>query len=265
LTTFAVSMMRNEIDVVAGVVRHMAAEVDHVIVADNGSTDGTRERLDQLAAELPLTVVDDPEVGYYQSEKMSRLADQAGAAGAVWVVPFDADELWTSPLGRIRDVLALTPGNIAPAGLYNHWCTAVDDQDEPDPFRRIVWREAEPAKLPKVAFRWRLGSMIHQGNHGVDIPGPRCEQPGILAVDHFPYRSEDQFVAKGVQGAAAYRATDLPEGQGAHWRMYGEIFDLHGRDGLASVFRQHFYYMSPVDSGLVREPAPYRRWEPCPQ
>jgi hypothetical protein len=258
--TYGISMVRNERDVVDGVVRHMAAEVDHLIIADNGSTDGTRDVLDQLARELPLTVVDDPEPGYYQSRKMSVLAALAGTAGATWVVPFDADEIWYSRHGRVADALALTPGNVAVARLYNHFATAVDPPG-PDPFRTMVWRQAQPGALPKVAFRWRNGATIHQGNHGVDLPGPRVEVPDVVELRHFPYRSVEQFAAKALQGAAAYAATDLPPDQGAHWRLYAEAARRHGVEALHEHFRRHFWHFAPLDAGMVHDPAPYRRWE----
>ncbi len=260
MTTIAVSMVRNELDVIDGCVRHMAGEVDALIVADNGSTDGTRDVLDQLAGELPLTVLDDPDPAYYQSAKMTALADRAGAAGATWVVPFDADEVWYSPHGPIRDALALAAGNVAPAVLYNHWGTAVDPAGA-DPFRTMRWRDAKPGTLPKVAFRWRPGATIHQGNHGVDIPGPVHRAEGVLQLRHFPYRSAAQFVSKARQGAAAYRATTLPTSMGAHWRLYGQVLDEHGPEALEDHYRRYFWRLVPVDAGMVEDPAPYRRWE----
>lgn len=261
--TIAITMVKNELDTVAGVIRHMADEVDHIIVADNGSTDGTRDILNDLAEELPLTVLDDPDPAYYQSIKMSALAAKAAEMGAVWVLPADADEIWVSHHGRIRDSLALAVGyNVAQAKVFNHYCTAVDP-DSPDPFCRMQWHSPTPIGLPKVAFRWHPGAVIHQGNHGVTLPGPVATLPDVLEVRHFPYRSAEQFVLKGVQGAAAYKATDLSPGTGAHWRMYGEIYERHGREALEDVFRQHFFYLSPIDSGLIHDPAPYRRWLPA--
>ncbi len=83
---------------------------------------------------------------------------------------------------------------------------------------------------------------------------------GVLQVRHFPYRSAAQFVRKAITGAAAYACTDLPPDQGAHWRAYGEIAERHGTEALADVFREHFWFRSPTDSGLVHDPAPYMRW-----
>ena len=95
-------MVKDEADIVAATVAHMCGQVDAVIVADNNSTDGTRDILDGL----PVTVVDDPDPAYYQSRKMTALAGRARVEfDATWVIPFDADEWWYSPHGRIADVL----------------------------------------------------------------------------------------------------------------------------------------------------------------
>lgn len=258
MTVFGVSMCRDEADVIAGTLRHMADEVDELIVADNRSVDGTREILAGLATILPLTVLDDLDPAYEQSRKMTALAQRAAERGATWIVPFDSDELWYGP-SRVADVLEQADDcNVATAALYNHLATALDEPDV-DPFRSMVWRQREPGPLPKVAFRWQSGAVIHQGNHGVTLPAGAIEKP-LLEIRHFPARSAEQFVRKGVNGAEAYALTDLPETEGAHWRGYGRLVDAHGPDVLGEVFRQHWWYLSPVDAGLICDPAPYQRW-----
>lgn len=259
MSVVGIAMVKDEADVIAGTLRHMADEVDRLIVADNGSTDGTRDILADLARELPLKVENDPVPAYYQSEKMTAMADRAHAAGATWIVPFDADELWYAP-DRIRLVLAGLPAEvtIAQATLYNHLRTAVD-LDDPDPFRSMVWRQRHPGALPKVAVRWAPGAVIHQGNHGADHPNPVTVT--ALELRHFPARSAEQFTSKSLNGAAAYAtATNLPADMGAHWRSYGQLVEAHGEQVLADVFREHWWYLSPTDSGLVHDPAPYMRW-----
>lgn len=261
MSIWGVSLVKDEADVIAGTLRHMADEVDWLMVADNGSTDGTREILDQLTNELPLTVVDDPDPAYHQSIKMTALADKAHADGATWIVPFDADELWYAAADRVRTVLPGLPPDctVAWATLFNHLRTAAD-LDDLDPFRSMVWRQREPGALPKVAIRWAPGAVIEQGNHGAQHPhGVAGVQ--VLELRHFPARSAEQFVRKGINGAAAYRAaTDLPMDMGAHWRSYGQLVDAHGAQVLAEVWKQHWYYLSPTDSGLIYDPPPYMRW-----
>lgn len=258
MAVFGISMVRDEADVIVGVMRHTADEVDHILVADNGSTDGTRELLDELARELPMTVLDDTEPAYYQSQKMTKLANQAHGMGASWIVPFDADELWVTRHGRIRDYLGQAQRSIVTADLYNHFATALDLED-PDPFRALIWRQRRPMTLPKVAVKWHPSAVIHQGNHGASHPDGERSVAG-LEIRHFPYRSVDQFVRKAVNGAEAYRLTELPQELGAHWRGYGAIYQQYGRGALERVFLDHFWYLSPMDSGMVQDPAPYLRW-----
>jgi glycosyltransferase involved in cell wall biosynthesis len=260
--TFAVSMVKDEADVIEGTLRHLASEVDRIIVADNGSTDGTIEILDKLTHELPLEVIDDQEPAYYQSEKMSRLAARAARDGATWIVPFDADEIWYCHWGRLREVFADLPAeiNVVPAKLYNHFATALDPAEEPDPFRRMMWRQRQPGAMPKVAFRWERDAVILQGNHGIELPSGAQVFDAQTELRHFPYRSAEQMVRKARNGAAAYAATTLSETAGAHWRQYGALLDAYGEHVIEDVFREHFWFLSPVDADMVHDPAPYLRW-----
>lgn len=261
MSTWAVTMVRDEADIIEGTIRHMADEVDGLVVADNLSTDDTRKILDAVANDLtvPVVVLDDPDPGYRQSDKMTHLARHAVDLGATWIVPFDADELWYTPAGRIADVLASTHVGIAEARLFNHFPTDVDPH-EPDPFDRIIWRQPQPGALPKVAFKWQTDAVIEQGNHGVWLPNKVLREP-ILEIRHFPYRSESQFIRKARNGAAAYRATNLPEEVGAHWRSYGDLLDRHGEAALLDVYHRYFQFLSPTDEGLTPDPAPYLRWQ----
>jgi len=270
-----ICMVKDEADVIVHTLRHMAEEgLDAIFVIDNGSRDGTRQALThtvavyadtwQIPAELfQLEVTDDPDPAYYQSAKMSALADRVGQEFGIgtWIVPFDADELWLAR-DRVAMVLQGLPRTtrVARASLFNHFCTLLDREDS-NPFLAMRWRQAVRAGLPKVAFRWEPGAVIHQGNHGVTLPTQLVpDSADTLEIRHFPYRSANQMVRKARNGAAAYRATSLPESEGAHWRAYGRIIDEHGEEALREVFREHFWYRSPTDSGMVLDPAPWCRW-----
>jgi glycosyltransferase involved in cell wall biosynthesis len=267
---WAVSMFKDEADVAYHTVMHLAGEgVDGIIVADNGSTDGTRAELERAAADLAasgmeeerrcrLIVVDDPEIGYYQSRKMTALADQAGELGAHWIVPFDADEIWYGK-ERMADMFRTMSQatGVVHAVLYNHFRTGLD-LDVVNPFQSMTWRQPGPGALPKVAFRYKKGAVIHQGNHGVD--GVRGAVASGLLIRHFPYRSWEHFKRKAENGAKAYEATDLAAAEGAHWRGYGQILERHGEGALKEVYDRYFQFLSPVNEGMVEDPAPFRRF-----
>src|SRR5678815_676623 len=73
-----VSMVRDEEDIVGVTVRHMLEHVDHVLIADNMSVDGTPCVLKEIERETGrVTVISDDEPAYMQSQKMSRLARRA--------------------------------------------------------------------------------------------------------------------------------------------------------------------------------------------
>lgn len=245
-----IARVKDEQDIIATTVGHMLTQVDRVIVEDNGSTDGTLDILNALDVE----VLRDDSIGYYQSRAMSRLARYAAERGADVVIPFDADELWYSPFGAIREVLANHPAaSIYKAALYDHIATGADTPDT-DPVQRMAWRRREPTPLPKVAVRVRPKVTIHQGNHGADY-GDTID--GLLVVRHYPYRSVEQFVSKVRNGAAAYAATDLPEDMGKHWRDYGRLLEAGGPDAIADVFRAWFWTANPRANGtLICDPAP---------
>lgn len=254
MTTFGVTVVKDEADIIGTTVAHMLGQVDAVLVIDNGSTDGTRDILDAL----PVTVVDDDEPAFYQGRKMTRLAAIAAEQGAEWVVPFDADEWWYSPFGRISDVLAkLDRHSVAPAKLFDHVPTALDP-DEPDPVRRIGWRRRNVSPLPKVAARTHPDLTIADGNHSANFgrfAGRRIN--GQLIVRHYPYRTAEQMIAKALKGAAGLGLTDLPESTGQHWRDYARLVQTHGDQTLADVFTGHFYSDNPhADPSLIFDPAP---------
>ena len=268
MTVVGISRVKNEGDIIRGTLLHTATEVDLMIVVDNASTDSTADILAELVAQqLPLIVMHDPDPAYRQSAKMSALADRAAAecgyAGDTWIVPFDADELWYAPHRRLRDTLPRVADPIAVARLTNHLRTTQDIAD-PDPFRSMVWAQPEPQGLPKVAFRWEPGAIIHQGNHDVTLPsgGARVD---ALGVRHFPVRSVAQFISKARHGAAAYAAApELPEDMGRHWREWGRLTDGQleaGYYGTAGPDEapNGWFYQHP-ERWLRRRPAPYRRW-----
>lgn len=245
-----IAKVKDEADVIQVIVRHMLDQVDHVLVADNASSDGTREILEALPVEL----IDIPDVAHYQGRHMTDLTARAAGRGAEWVVPFDADEFIYSPFGRLADVIAAHGADIYPVGIYEHRSTA-SDPDEPNPLRRMGWRTRELSPLHKVACRTSIPVRLAEGNHqAVYEPSIVWEQ---LIMRHYPYRSLEQFISKVRNGYAGRRATDLPEDQSVHLRELGALLEQEGEEGLERKFYADFWVETPEsDPELIFDPAP---------
>ena len=232
-TTLGIAMVKNEQDSIEVFVRHNLCFLDHLVVVDNGSVDGTRPVLTHLAAEFPnLVLAEDGEFGYNQSERMTRwLHEYQARFAADFVLPLDADEFLDIPGERtFHDVLQEIPeggcGQIP-------WCTYVltpgTDASGKDPFRAMQHRRRNelPARF-KAVLRLdgqpATGLELTQGNHAVRKTSGRKMQ--VMRLDglrllHYPLRSLDQAKAKCIVGWMAYLALDPRAGdtkQGYTWR-----------------------------------------------
>lgn len=258
-------MVKDEIDILPYTIKHMLTQVDQLIIMDDGSSDGTYEflvRHEEYGNKLLIPFADELEWrdGYYQSEKMTALAQAARELGATWVVPFDADELWTSQWGTIKEVCENHEDTygIIRADLFDHMRTGLDPWVSCYTPANINWRRVNPLPLPKVACRATEDLVIEQGNHGAryNVPARMTEEAPIV-VHHYPYRSHEQFIRKVRNGAAAYAKTDLPETAGAHWRQWGKFTD----EQLIELFDTYYYVPDPTKPYVidgVEQPALYK-------
>lgn len=251
MSALAVSMVRNEADVIEPVVRQMATQVDRLVVADHRSTDGTREILEELAADLDLQVVDDPQVGHGQGETLTALARQGAREGFDWIVPFDGDEWFYSPHGRIADVLAECPQSLVFAPSYTHLATGVDDPGVGDPVKRLGWREPNPVPLPKVACRAAKDLKIGQGNHVAVYDDDVETVRGKFAIRHFQYRSAEHFERKIRERVSVMAKTDHRGRFSGHWLRHGDVLERAGPGALEAVYREQHYREDPRAEAMV--------------
>jgi glycosyltransferase involved in cell wall biosynthesis len=117
MTVAGICICKDEADIIRITIEHMLTQVDRVYVLDNMSTDGTTDILRYLFAEHRGRMFwgIDKEPAYYQSRKMTELAHRVHDLDQSidWIVPFDADEIWTSGWApRLADRLQV---------LGSHW------------------------------------------------------------------------------------------------------------------------------------------------
>lgn len=102
-------LVRDEVDIIEDNIRfHAEQGVAQFVVTDNGSVDGTREILADLAREFPLEVFDEPRQTIDQDIWVTRMAYWLrDFCETDWVINNDSDEFWIPKEGNLIEALSL--------------------------------------------------------------------------------------------------------------------------------------------------------------
>jgi Glycosyl transferase family 2 len=260
----AISVVRNEADILESFVRYHLQLAGHLLLVDHCSEDGSRWLLEQLKNEgLPLTVQHDDSAVNSQNVRMTMLMRKAFAEyGADWVLPLDGDEFLVAE-GDLKEILANVPGGMFP---LVPWRTYVPSGNEAgfDVLSAITDARAEETPLyckiavPRTCDWQRVIMQI--GSHGVEITDGKpayhpCPQ---LRLAHFPVRSERQLRAKILHGYASHLLRkDIRPGEMFHWKQLVNRCMLPEPIGADELRRIAMHYPDPADGtdrALVSRP-----------
>jgi hypothetical protein len=232
---WAVSMVRNEADIIEAFVRHNLAFLDGLAVLDHGSTDETFEILSRLNAEgLRVARLRTSDAAFFQGSRITALARECfERTDADFVFALDADEfIRSSSRSVVERVLTEVPPTVYPV---HQWRTYVPTSFEP-PFGphclRFRLRE-EPIARSKViiprSFLERTHEMVSEGNHWIADTRTQTRAPyehiapDALSLAHCPIRSARQLESKVRLGYQAMLAGGSPRAtMGSHWREISE-------------------------------------------
>lgn len=226
---FALMMVKNEIDVIESNINYLITQdIDEIFIADNLSTDGTYEAIQRLRWHntMPIYLIRDEEIGYYQSNKMNRWSRQCFQMGADYVIPIDADEIWYSldNTKTLGEAIKNTDADIFVANSVDFIPTIYDDYNESNFIKRITHRKLNSDSFSAVAFNYYNNYELEMGNHDIkNHQGKRLAN--VIGIRHYQYRSYPQFVKKVRNGKAAYDNTNFPDFMGSHWRKLGAMND----------------------------------------
>jgi hypothetical protein len=207
----ALTVVRNELDILEVFVRYHLELVDHMVIADHRSIDGSSELLRELEGEgLPVTVRPLTSPLFHQRQTMTELMwETAETMRPDLVLLLAADEFvasdGTQPVRAALESLTDTAPTTFPWRIYVP--TPEDDQPDPNPLTRIVHRRAsEPRQRYKVAVPGRFARDrdygLSNGNHRLVLWGSRAEVAAVnapgLFLAHYPVRTVEQLSAKLV-------------------------------------------------------------------
>lgn len=252
-------LVRDECDVIESNIRfHAAAGVDYFIVTDNGSVDGTRERLVELAREFQIELIDEPSHTIDQDQWVTRMAEHVRDSGSAdWLIHNDADEFWCADNGDLKaalqaDVATVSGDSVGVLLVPRHNLVASREQalDNSTLFDTVCHSVESTLPLALDARRWndtdehilvrtlpgkvitRVDGLesVDYGNH--DASHALAQAPSEhIVIHHYPVRSFAQFEKKVRNyGESLAANTRFKPGVSLHLRYWYERYlagELH--------------------------------------
>ena len=225
MTVFMTLLVRDEEDILdANLKYHLEQGIEHFIITDNLSIDGTRDILSHYESCGVATVINETDNNYSQAKWVTRMASMAYAKGAHWIINNDADEFWLASDGSTlkhwfeSEIIH----NCVRAYRHDFICRK---NGLGDFWMHMIWRKrnstnplGEPLP-PKMAHKAQDGLSVSQGNHDVEGFDYKHIKNSGLEILHFPIRSASQYLRKIKNGGNAYaNNTELDENIGTTWR-----------------------------------------------
>jgi hypothetical protein len=267
-----VMYVRDEEDVLEENLRvHLALGVDHFLIVDHKSADGTPEILRRYAEAgfADTTRNDSDRFQHMESEWGTDLARRAATEhGADWVLHADAGEFWWPLAGDLKQALAQIPDRygaaLAPRVEY------VPRPDGAGSFaERMTVRERFSRVHPKVAHRGHPEVEVPSGAHAVTVPGwqgpPHVGRASLRAggnrfegsdrwtptapvwptrLLHFPVRGSEHFARRAELALFA-------TGRNAERRRTREMLEAHEQGRLSELFGELAYDDDAVAKGIA--------------
>ena len=251
-----IAMVGNEADIVEAFVRDNLAYLDHLVIAEHNTFDGTREILAALLDEgLPLTIrrIETP-VFWQAAVTNDLLLEAMERFDPHWIVPLDADEfLEAESRAALEAELAGMTSCHGRLRWIHHVPTELDDERQEHPGRRIRHRYVYPTPDPALnPYAWKLmlnsrliGPYLdrydlEKGSHRVVFKGVRLlsaqpvEALTHTVLRHYPVRSFDQLTVKAGLAVLQGNLAGRNETGGTHTPRLHRLV-VQGRRELADL------------------------------
>jgi Glycosyl transferase family 2 len=247
-------LVRNEADIINDhVAFHLAAGIDLVIAADNGSTDGTTEMLETYTRDGYVHRFDLPDP-FSQIEVVTRMARLAATEfGADWVVNSDADEFWWPRTGTLKELLGAVPFRFGSVrGMWRNFVARPDDGRSFAERMTIRSQKTTHGVHPfnphfKTVHRASPDVEVGGGNHDVSGSG-LTPLFGWYPIDilHFPIRTAEQFERKFLR----WWEITAVDGEASN-PYYNEVRDAHREGRIHELYEPFVVDDKQLSSGLA--------------
>lgn len=209
-------IVKNEEDILPFVLSNTLNQVDKIFIINNNSVDATEDII--LSFKDKIEYYENKKEFYNHSEWMTSLANMAIKNKFDWIVPIDGDEIWNN-----LSILKNSQYNFFVIDtIKNHMFT--DYTGYFHPFKMPYYKEE---KTMRNAFRSAFPiEKITEGSHYIKGINTRITSyNSLISIDHYPFRSESQYIRKVTEGAAAMMARKTHPSEAWHWKNLAENLD----------------------------------------
>lgn len=208
---YAISLVKNEVDIIEHCLRSAALWAEKIFVYDNGSTDGTWELVQKLAAEIPVIIAWKQDgKPFYEGlrgevyEAFHHLAEE----GDWWCFRLDSDEIY--PYNPADELLKIEEKYQVVAKESIEYVLTHEDIEEYD------FTQLTPVKFDKIRYylpdtysevRFFRHRNRLKWEPGRDMPKHMgITSPDRVKVQHFQYRSIPQMINRIIDRKKAREA-----------------------------------------------------------
>lgn len=237
-------LVRNEQDILEeNIWFHQSQGVNSFIIMDNLSSDRTKDIILNIAKEIDVEYIFQPEDNYNQSIWVTAMAQRAFSIHrADWIINNDADEFWLPDSGTLQELLAATSPEIGTLRVRRYNAILSYEKSDPllatshprysDLFERDSINNLGQPLPRKCIHRASETSEISPGNHNVKgLTGDTVDIDDGIKILHYPYRSIEHYKRKIRTGGAAYgRNSSVPISVGATWRKHYDVVETDSID-----------------------------------
>ena len=212
---------------------HKSMGVDAFIITDNNSTDGTLDIIRKYQEKgWIVEVIKETGTNYEQKVWVDRMIWKAKTKyHADWVINADADELWYSPSGNIKNELKQAKGNVQNCMMTSvypeedkpfwQWGMTVSYVDNPEKYDLSVYSLFERQNR-KIIHRTSGYLQISMGNHKVTM-FPKHSEESLIRVYHYNVKGRQTFIDKMINGGKQLEQRKQRHG-GRHWRYFYRLY-----------------------------------------
>lgn len=227
-------LVKNEEEMLEkNLIYHKSMGVDAFIITDNNSSDNTPDIIKKYQEKgWIVEVINETSTNYNQKEWVDRMVWMAKTKyKADWIINADADELWYSPSGNLKNEIINTHANVLDCQMMSVY------PEEGKPFwqwsRTVSYVENQQAydlsnysiferQNKKVMHRTCGYLQISMGNHKVTM-FPKITKKSDIRIYHYNVRGKEDFMKKMINGGKQLEQHKGRHG-GRHWRYFYKLY-----------------------------------------